>query len=154
MSAVEAKIKSFIDEALEGSNLFVVDFKLLPKSRIVLLLDGDNGVGIDECAKISRHISNRMDEENLIEGASTLEVSSPGVDHPLKFQRQYPQHIGRTLGIRLNDGKEFEGKLLSVEGENISIEAKIKEKGKKKVLLEERSFALTDIKEAKIKIIF
>lgn len=154
MNGVEAKIKSYIDEAIEGSNLFIVEFKLLPKNRIVLLLDGDQGIGIDECAKVSRHISHKMEEDNLIEGASTLEVSSPGVDHPLKFQRQYPQHIGRTLGIRLNDGKEFEGKLLSVEGENISIEAKIKEKGKKKVLLEEHSFALTDIKEAKIKIIF
>ena len=154
MSAVEAKIKVFIEEALEGSNLFIVDFRILPKNRIVLLLDGDQGVGIDECAKVSRHISHRMEEENVIEGAHTLEVSSPGVDHPLKFQRQYPQHIGRTLGIRLNDGKEYEGKLLKVEGENISIEAKIKEKGKKKVNFEEMSFALNDIKEAKIKIIF
>ena len=154
MSAVEAKIKVFIEEALEGSNLFIVDFRILPKNRIVLLLDGDQGVGIDECAKVSRHVSHRMEEENVIEGAHTLEVSSPGVDHPLKFQRQYPQHSGRTLCIRLNDGKEYEGKLLKVEGENISIEAKIKEKGKKKVNLEEMNFALNDIKEAKIKIIF
>ena len=154
MSAVEAKIKVFIEEALEGSNLFIVDFRILPKNRIVLLLDGDQGVGIDECAKVSRHVSHRMEEENVIEGAHTLEVSSPGVDYPLKFQRQYPQHIGRTLGVRLNDGKEYEGKLLKVDGEHISIEAKIKEKGKKKVNLEEMSFALSNIKEAKIKIIF
>lgn len=154
MSAVEAKIKVFIEEALEGSNLFIVDFRILPKNRIVLLLDGDQGVGIDECAKVSRHVSHRMEEENVIEGAHTLEVSSPGVDYPLKFQRQYPQHIGRTLGVRLNDGKEYEGKLLKVDGEYISIEAKIKEKGKKKVNLEEMSFALNNIKEAKIKIIF
>lgn len=153
MSAVEAKIRSYIEEAISGTNLFVVDFKMLPKNRIVLLLDGDNGVGIDECAKVSRHISNKMEEENLIDGAHTLEVSSPGVDHPLKFQRQYPQHIGRTLGLRMMDGKEFEGKLLSVEAEQITIEAKIKEKGKKPSS-EERSFLLNDIKEAKIKIIF
>lgn len=153
MNAVEAKIRTYIDEALEGSNLFVVDLKMLPKSRIVLLLDGDNGIGIDECAKISRHISHRMEEENLIEGAHTLEVSSPGVDHPLKYQRQYPQHIGRTLGIRMNDGKELEGKLLSIHENTISIEAKIKEKGKK-VRLEEQAISLDDIKEAKIKIIF
>lgn len=153
MSAVEAKIKSFIDEALEGTSLFIVDFKMLPKSRIVLLLDGDNGIGIDEVAKISKHISHRMEEENVIEGAHTLEVSSPGVDHPLKFQRQYPQHIGRTLAVRMNDGKEMEGKLLSVNGEVISIDKQIKEKGKK-ARFEEQSISLTDIKEAKIKIIF
>ncbi len=153
MNAVEEKIRTYIDEALEGSNLFIVDLKMLPKSRIVLLLDGDNGIGIDECAKISKHISHRMEEENLIEGAHTLEVSSPGVDHPLKFQRQYPQHIGRTLGIRMNDGQELEGKLLGINKDIISIEAKIKEKGKK-VRLEEQSISLDDIKEAKIKIIF
>eukprot|EP01137_Pigoraptor_chileana_P026063 Opistho-2@96494 len=119
MSAVEAKIKSFIDEALEETLLFIVDFRMLPKNRIVLLLDGDNGIGIDEVAKISKHISHRMEEENVIEGAHTLEVSSPGVDHPLKFQRQYPQHIGRTLAVRMNDGKELEGKLLTINGDII-----------------------------------
>lgn len=153
MSAVEAKIKSFIDEALVDTTLFVVDFKMLPKSRIVLLLDGDNGIGIDEVAKVSKHISHRMEEENVIEGAHTLEVSSPGVDHPLKFQRQYPQHIGRTLSVRLNDGKEMEGKLLGIEGEVITIDKQIKEKGKK-ARFEEQTISLTDIKEAKIKIIF
>ena len=153
MSAVEAKINIYINEALEGTSLFVVDFKLLPKNKIVLLLDGDNGIGIDEVAKISKHISHRMEEENVIEGAHTLEVSSPGVDHPLKFQRQYPQHIGRLLAVRLNDGKEMEGKLLSVNGDIITIDKQIKEKGKK-ARFEELSLSLTDIKEAKIKIIF
>jgi ribosome maturation factor RimP len=61
MNAVEAKIKTFIDEALEGTTLFIVDFKLLPKNRIVLLLDGDNGIGIDEVAKVSKHVSHRME---------------------------------------------------------------------------------------------
>ena len=149
----EEKIRQYIDEALEGGNLFLVELKMLPKNRIVILLDGDNGVGIDECAKISRHVSHRMEEENLIEGAHTLEVSSPGVDHPLKFQRQYPQHIGRNLHVRLLDGKEYEGTLTKVEGEQISIDAKIKEKGKK-ARVEGMDFELSNIKEAKIKIIF
>lgn len=153
MNAVEAKIKTFIDEALEGTTLFIVDFKLLPKNRIVLLLDGDNGIGIDEVAKVSKHVSHRMEEENVIEGAHTLEVSSPGVDFPLKFQRQYPQHIGRTLAVRMNDGKELEGKLLAINADIIDVNLEIKEKGKK-ARYEEQSISLTDIKEAKIKIIF
>lgn len=153
MNAVEAKIKTFIDEALEGTTLFIVDYKLLQKNKIVLLLDGDNGIGIDEVAKVSKHISHRMEEENVIEGAHTLEVSSPGVDYPLKFQRQYPQHIGRTLAVRMNDGKELEGKLLAINADIIDVNLEIKEKGKK-ARYEEQSISLTDIKEAKIKIIF
>ena len=153
MNAVEAKIKTFIDEALEGTTIFIVDYKLLQKNKIVLLLDGDNGIGIDEVAKVSKHISHRMEEENGIEGAHTLEVSSPGVDYPLKFQRQYPQHIGRTLAVRMNDGKELEGKLLAINGDIINVNLEIKEKGKK-ARYEEQSISLTDIKEAKIKIIF
>lgn len=150
---VEEQVKNYIAEAIEGTDLFVVDLKFLPRNRIVILLDGDKGVGIDECAKVSRHVSHKMEEDNLIEGAHTLEVSSPGVDHPLKFARQYPQHIGRNLHVLLKDGKEFEGKLLSIEGEKIAVEAKIKEKGKKP-FLEEKTFELEEIKEAKIKIVF
>lgn len=150
---VEEQVKNYIAEALEGTDLFVVDLKFLPRNRIVILLDGDKGVGIDECAKVSRHVSHKMEEDNLIEGAHTLEVSSPGVDHPLKFARQYPQHVGRNLHVRLLDGKEFEGTLLGIESNKISIEAKIKEKGKK-AYTEEKAFELEEIKEAKIKIVF
>jgi ribosome maturation factor RimP len=94
-----------------------------------------------------------MEEDGLNEALISLEVSSPGVDFPLKFARQYPQHIGRTLGIKLADGKELEGKLLAIDGDNLSVEEKIKEKGKK-LTLNNINISLSDIIEAKIKVTF
>jgi ribosome maturation factor RimP len=150
---VEEKVKKYVEDALEGTNLFIVDLKFLPKNRVLIILDGDAGIKIEECAKVSRYVSNKMEEDNLIEAVHTLEVSSPGVDYPLKYARQYPQHIGRTLAIRMNDGKEWEGKLEQINGDVIGISATIKVKGKKPTT-EPKEFSLTEIKEAKIKIVF
>jgi ribosome maturation factor RimP len=149
----EEKIKSYVEEAIADSNLFLVELRFLPKSRAVILLDGDEGIKIEECARISRHISTRMEEDNLPELIHTLEVSSPGVDFPLKFQRQYPQHIGRTLAIRMMDGKEIEGKLTAVHASEIEVDAVKKIKGKKPTV-EACTIEIPAIKEAKIKIVF
>ncbi len=150
---VEEKVHKYVEEALEGTNLFIVELKFLPKSRILIILDGDLGIKIEECARVSRYVSNKLEEENMIDAVHTLEVSSPGVDYPLKYARQYPQHIGRTLAIRMKDGKEWEGKLDSIEGDVIGLSATIKVKGKKPVV-EAVEISLNDIKEAKIKIVF
>lgn len=149
----EERIKTYVEEAIASSNLFLVELRLLPKNRAVILLDGDEGIKIEECARVSRHISTRLEEDNLPELIHTLEVSSPGVDFPLKFQRQYPQHVGRTLAIRMLDGKEIEGKLTAVSESEIEIDAIKKVKGKKPTV-EACSVAIQNIKEAKIKIVF
>ncbi len=150
---IEQRIAEYIDEKLLGTDLFVVDFRILPKSRILILLDGDEGVKIEECAQLSRHVGHRIEEENLIDHAFTLEVSSPGVDHPLVLQRQYPKNIGRNLSVRMNDGKEREGKLMGVKDDKIIIEEKIKEKGKK-AYTQEAEILFQDIKETKVIISF
>jgi ribosome maturation factor RimP len=147
------QLKVYIDEAIADTNLFIVEIKGIAVKRAMVLLDGDEGVKIEDCARVSRHINQKMEEDGLEEALISLEVSSPGVDFPLKFERQYPQHVGRTLAIKLLDGKEIEGKLLSIDGAVIAVEEKIKEKGKK-VSLNNISLALSEIAEAKIKVTF
>ena len=147
------QLKVYIEEAIADTNLFIVEIKGIAVKRAMVLLDGDEGVKIEDCARVSRHINQKMEEDGLEEALISLEVSSPGVDFPLKFERQYPQHVGRTLAIKLLDGKEVEGKLLSIDGAVIAVEEKIKEKGKK-VSLNNISLALSDIAEAKIKVTF
>lgn len=147
------QLKVYIEEAIADTNLFIVEIKGIAVKRAMVLLDGDEGVKIEDCARVSRHINQKMEEDGLEEALISLEVSSPGVDFPLKFERQYPQHVGRTLAIKLLDGKELEGKLLSIDGAVIAVEEKIKEKGKK-VSLNNISLALSDIAEAKIKVTF
>ena len=147
------QLKVYIEEAIADTNLFIVEIKGIAVKRAMVLLDGDEGVKIEDCARVSRHINQKMEEDGLEEALISLEVSSPGVDFPLKFERQYPQHVGRTLAIKLLDGKEIEGKLLSIDGAVLAVEEKIKEKGKK-VSLNNISLALSEIAEAKIKVTF
>lgn len=147
------QLKVYIEEAIADTNLFIVEIKGITVKRAMILLDGDEGVKIEDCARVSRHINQKMEEDGLSEALISLEVSSPGVDFPLKFERQYPQHIGRTLAIKLVDGKEIEGKLISIDAAVIAVEEKIKEKGKK-VSLNNISLALSEIAEAKIKVTF
>jgi len=147
------QLKVYIEEAIADTNLFIVEIKGIAVKRAMVLLDGDEGVKIEDCARVSRHINQKMEEDGLEEALISLEVSSPGVDFPLKFVRQYPQHVGRTLAIKLLDGKEIEGKLLSIDAAVIAVEEKIKEKGKK-VSLNNISLALSEIAEAKIKVTF
>lgn len=147
------QLKVYIEEAIADTNLFIVEIKGITVKRAMILLDGDEGVKIEDCARVSRHINQRMEEDGLSEALISLEVSSPGVDFPLKFERQYPQHVGRTLAIKLLDGKELEGKLISIDAAVIAVEEKIKEKGKK-VSLNNISLALSEIAEAKIKVTF
>ena len=147
------QLKVYIEEAIADTNLFIVEIKGISVKRAMVLLDGDEGIKIEDCARVSRHINQKMEEDGLEEALISLEVSSPGVDFPLKFERQYPQHVGRTLAIKLLDGKELEGKLISIDAAVIAVEEKIKEKGKK-VSLNNISLALSEIAEAKIKVTF
>lgn len=148
---VEEKIKELAETTLDESH-FVVEViykKQKPKSKLIVYLDGDQGVSIDVCAEVSRHLSEQLDEIDLIEGEFNLEVSSPGVDKPLVNARQFVQHLGRTLQIKTLEGQTLEGKLIETNAEGIQIE--ITQKTKK---TEVHSISHITIKEAKVLVSF
>ena len=129
---IEKKVRELVEEKIaDKPNLFIVDIKMHSNGRLVVLVDGDNGIGIDDCVAISRHVGFHLEEENVIDSAYTLEVSSPGLDAPLTSIRQYLKNVGRNLAIKMADGTKREGKLSSITEDAIVIEEKIKEKGKK-----------------------
>ncbi len=100
------------------------------RQKVLVLIDGDNGVNIDVCASISRQIGHNLEENETIDKAYTLEVSSPGIDHPLLFTRQYQSRVGKRLKITLKSGDEVIGKLLKSTEEILTISKETK-KGKK-----------------------
>src|ERR1700744_6674434 len=103
MMKVEKRVAELVEEKIaeiERPDLFLVDVKLHSNGKLIILVDGDSGIGIAECAQISRYVGFRLEEENAIETAYNLEVSSPGVDTPLTQLRQYTKNIGRELGIK------------------------------------------------------
>lgn len=151
---IEQKVRELAEQRIaDRPDLFVVDVKMHSNGKLIVLLDGDKGVGISDCVAVSRHVGFHLEEENVIEHAYNLEVSSPGLDAPLKLRRQYEKNIDRTVEVKQAEGKKREGKLLAVAEDGITIEEKIKEKGKKAELVE--SFIpFSEITETKVLISF
>ncbi len=152
---LEENIKEIANKHLADESHFVVDVNISTRkgpSKVLVLLDGDEGVNIDDCADLSRAISAELEENDIMESAYTLEVSSPGVDYPLSMGRQFQKNIGREVKVTLNNGKDTKGKLKAYTDKSITLE---KEKGKgKKKETEELEIALQDIKKTIVQISF
>ncbi|WP_316802700.1 ribosome assembly cofactor RimP [Pedobacter nototheniae] len=131
---VEKRVIALVEEKIaDRPELFLVEVKMLPNNKLIIHVDGDEGISIQDCVAISRHVGFHLEEENTIEQAYNLEVSSPGVGEPLKLIRQYNKNIGRTISIKLKEGQKKEGKLLEVTEDSLLVEEVVKEKGKKAV---------------------
>src|ERR1700712_2204778 len=151
---IEKRVKELVEEKIaDKPNLFLVDVKFHSNGKLMVLVDGDNGIGIDECVGISRHVGFHLEEENVIETAYNLEVSSPGIDTPLTLTRQYTKNIGRNLAIKMADGAKREGKLSGITEDAIIIEETIKNKGKKAETVES-VIPINTITETKVLISF
>ena len=141
------------EKIADRPELFLVEVKMLLNNKLIIHVDGDEGISIQDCAAISRHVGFHLEEENVLEKAYNLEVSSPGVGEPLKLTRQYTKNIGREVSVKLANGDKIEGELLSVDESTIIIEAKVKEKGKKAQLVE-TPVEFNNIVETKVLISF
>jgi ribosome maturation factor RimP len=151
---IEKRVRELVEEKIaDRPNLFIVDVKMHSNGKLMILVDGDHGIGIDDCVAISRHVGFRLEEENVIESAYNLEVSSPGIDTPLTSIRQYVKNIGRNLAIKMDDGAKREGKLSGITEDAIIIEEKIKEKRKKAETVES-VIPISKITETKVLISF
>ena len=151
------RINELLTPYLEDGKYFVVDLNISNSKRnpvLTLLLDTDEGISIDECAKISRKLGNDIEAENLFETPFVMEVSSPGVDIPLTNARQYSKNIGRNLKITLADGDKKVGKLTILTETGIEIFEEIL-RGKLKSVKKEPTFIGFDqIKVAQVLVSF
>jgi len=137
----------------EEQAYFLVSVNIRPINNISVFIDGDEGVTIEKCVKINRMLYKQIVETELfVDGAFSLEVSSPGVDEPLKLKRQYFKNIGRLLEIDTIEGNHLEGKLLLADESAIELEEE-RGKGKKRETI--KHFLQYDhIKKAVVKVIF
>ncbi len=144
------QIMSIIQQKVEEDNYFVVDVEVKPSNKIIVHLDGDQGVPIEFCVSISRSIEHTLDRESE---DFELEVSSPGIGQPFKVHRQFIKNIGRQVEVIAKDGMKHSGALLSVtpEGFVVKEEKMVKPEGKKKKELQvsEHPFIFEDVKSVK-----
>lgn len=126
---VAAKVRELAESKLADPGHFVVEVRFLDRhkpARLLVILDGDQGVNIDACANLSRELSRALDEQDLIKMAYMLEVSTPGLDHPLKMKRQYVKNVGRGFKVHLLNKQIVQGRLDSADEQKIVIEEQMK----------------------------
>lgn len=145
------KVKTLLDEALEADkSLFLIDFSVAPDNTIRVTIDGDSGVTLQDCIKISRAIEHNLDRE---EEDFALEVTSAGATSPLISPRQYKKNIGRKLKVN-TENQVFEGNLMAMTDNGIVLEWKAREPkpiGKGKITVQKKEeISFSEIKEAKV----
>ncbi len=150
------RVKQLVREALEeNKELFLIELTFSGDNKILVEVDGDEGVNLKECMRISRHVEHNLDREEEDFG---LEVTSPDVANPLKVLRQYIKNIGRILTVKTKENKTVEGTLIEANENKISLKWKAREAkpiGKGKVTVEKTAeIEYSNIQEAKVKIIF
>jgi len=150
----QSKILALVNEALQiNKSLFLIDLKISSDAKIKVIVDGDQGVPLKECIRISRHIEHNLNRD--VKDFS-LEVMSAGLSEPLSLKRQFKKNIDRTLKIKLIDGTKIEGNLDVIDDEGINISWKVREPkpvGKGKItVVKNAQIAFKNIKEAKVKI--
>ena len=145
-------------ESEEFADCQLIEIKMLKHNAIEIIADADEGMSLEKCRSLSRTIENAIDEAQFLGDDYTLEVSSPGVDRPLKFPRQYTKHIGRTLEITLNDADatQLEAKLNAADTEKITVSYNTERKEGKKKIKESfvKEIPFSEIKKALVVISF
>lgn len=150
------KVAQLLESALEDNDsLFLIDLSISNDNQIRVILDGDNGVTVEDCVAISRAIEHNLDREEI---DFSLEVSSAGVSEPLILPRQYVKNLERTLRIKTKSDQKIEGKLIAANQEDCTLTwsaREPKEVGKGKTTVQkEITLPYKDIMEAKVMITF
>ena len=150
-TAIET-VENLIQPLLQ-EDVFLVYIKIKPTNNFKIYIDADGGLPLEKCIKINRALYKQMEEMGLYpDGDFSLEVSSPGIDEPLKLIRQYIKNVGRFIEVVKLDDTRLEGKLLEANEEKISIE--ITEGKGKKMTINQLEVTISDIKQTKVQVKF
>ena len=145
-------IKTAVDQWLAKGDYYLVDVDMTPDDRIVIEIDHADGVWIEDCADLSRHLQETLGDEL---GNYELEVGSAGIGQPFKVVQQYRNHVGKDVEVLQQDGQKVQGVLKAVddEGQHFTVTVKEKQKveGKKRPVLVEvdRTYAVGEVKYCK-----
>lgn len=148
----EKRIEVLLVPIVEANKVELVDVEFVKEGQgwyLRIYIDKEGGVTIDDCEIVSRAIEKVIDEKDPIEQAFILEVSSPGIDRPLKKETDFIKYAGEVVDVKLYKAiekqKEFQGKLKGIEGTAVTI---IDDDGK------EVSFERKDIASIRLAVLF
>lgn len=151
-----AKVEQLVHEFLETrKDLYLVDLKISAGDDITVILDGDEGLSLQDCLDASRAVEFNLDRE---EHDFSLQVMSPGLSEPLKLPRQFKKNMGREIEVLLNSDEKIQGEVVAVDDEKVTVvlryrRPKLIGKGKEDVV-ENKEIPYTEIKKALVVIKF
>lgn len=153
--AFKDKVNDLLTEVLlDNPSVFLIDLTITDNFKVIVTLDGDNGVALQDCIDVSRAIENNLDRE---EQDFSLEVASVGVGSPLKMIRQYKKNVGRTLIVKLAT-ETIEAELVEANDNFIILSWKAREPKKlgkgKETVQKRQEIPYTEIKEAIVTVTF
>jgi len=164
IQALEQKVEALINTE---PGLFLVEVRIKPSNNIKVFIDGDEGISIDKLVHYNRILYKWIEENRMFPNDDfSLEVSSPGLDEPLKLYRQYLKNIGRYVEVTDKEGVQKEGKLISATETSIVVEEiKARPTGKnknningqgkgKKIETVQHTISFSEIKTTRIQIKF
>ncbi|ALX47467.1 ribosome maturation factor RimP [Lentibacillus amyloliquefaciens] len=137
LSEIVKTTKELVEPVLQEKGLELVDVEYVKEGKnwfLRVYIDKENGVDIDECGVVSEQLGEKLDEKDLIKGMYFLEVSSPGVERPLKSKEDFEKNVGSNVYVKLyepiNGEKEYEGLLDTFSDETAVINYRIKTREK------------------------
>ena len=126
MSRIEEITKELVMPILEENNFELVDVEYRKEGKhwyLRVYIDKEGGITLDDCQLVSEYLSDRLDEVDPIDHSYILEVSSPGLDRPLKTPRDFKRNLGKEVEVSLyqpiDKRKKFTGELLEFTGDKI-----------------------------------
>jgi ribosome maturation factor RimP len=151
---LKEEIKKIVEEKIAGTDCYLVDVKVSP-SKVMVFIDKPTAIKIEDCAEISRHLQQQLEESGIWENHE-LEVSSPGMGEPLKVPQQYQKSIGRQVSIITFDGIKHTGILKAASPGEVELEETSTRKvgGRKEKTTQITHLPFSEIKETKIEFSF
>ena len=123
------RVRAIADPLLvnEGMELVEVDYRREARGWVLrLTIDKEGGVTLDDCGRVSQQVGRELDVEDFISAPYVLEVSSPGLNRPLRSEKDFIKHCNRLIKLRtvdpINSRQQFKGKLLGVSNNQIELE--------------------------------
>ena len=146
---VKQELTEEVSKYCQGSEYYLVDIHATPTGTITIFVDGITNITIEKCAQISRHVEHFLESNGLVGEKYILEVSSPGMDSPLRVPQQYDKAIGKEVEILLLNGEKIICTLLGYDDSSLSVEKKVQGKTKKDIVVESLVLERKDIKTTK-----
>ncbi len=129
MQQNQTRLWDLLEPVVAGMGYELVEIEYNPSTRHGLLriyIDHEDGIQLDDCTDVSHQVSALLDVEDPISGHYNLEVSSPGLDRPLRGIKDYERFTGEIVKIKtamaIDGRRNFKGRLCGVEGDEINIE--------------------------------